>query len=196
MTTPDLIELKESPVRRMLFIFTALACAPTYGYDEITDYGPEYSDFLIKNSIVDACQDSPRNVRGFSNAECSLYIYRRRNEALAAKELEPQSCDDQAQYDGFGAPKLNMRVSFTGGEGQVVKFEGEILQGEDSTLVVYHAATTSNAIVHYADDTRIFSEIFIGGPVTGYGRVVGRNAVTLGSGRQVQVPVIEAFCIQ
>ena len=184
-------------MRRVLVICAAMACSSANAEGQIMDYAPEFSDFLVNNSIVDACQDSARSsMDGYSNAECSLYIYRKRNEALAAKQLQPEDCEDLAFYDGFGAPKLNMRVSLTGGNGQVVKFGGEILDGEDSTLVVYNAQAESNAIIRYTDGTRIFNEIYIGGGVVGYGRVEGSSSVTLASGQETKIPVIEAFCLQ
>ncbi|MCY1299842.1 hypothetical protein D9M70_493850 [compost metagenome] len=190
-------QLTENLVRGMLAICAALACSSANAEEKIMDYAPEFAEFLVNNSIVDACQDSVRSrLDGYSNAECSIYIYRKRNAALAAKQLQPLGCEDLAFYDGFGAPKFNMRVSLTGGTGQVVKFGGEILQGEDSTLVVYNAQTKSNAIIRYTDSTHIFNEISIGGGVVGYGKVEGSSSVTLTSGQQTQIPVIEALCLQ
>ncbi|MCZ4324619.1 hypothetical protein [Pseudomonas anguilliseptica] len=184
-------------MKRMLVICAALACTSANAEEQIMDYAPEYAAFLVNNSIVDSCQDSARSILdGYSNAECSLFIYRKRNEALAAKQLQPEDCEDLAFYDGFGAPKFNMRVSLAGGNGQVVKFGGEILDGEDSTIIVYNAQTKSNAIIRYTDATRIFNEVSIGGGVVGYGAVEGSSSVTLASGQQTKIPVIEAFCLQ
>lgn len=197
VTKPTGRIVMENIVRRTLAICAAMTCSLANAEGQIMDYAPEYSNFLVNNSIVDACQDSTRSAQdGYSNAECSLYIYRKRNEALAAKQLKPEDCTDLAFYDGFGAPQLNMRVSLAGGNGKIVKFEGKILQGEDSTFVVYNAQTESNAIIRYTDGTHIFNEINIGGAVAGYGKVAGSSAVTLVSGQQTQIPVIEALCLQ
>lgn len=184
-------------MRRMLATCAVAFCSTVNAAAEIPDYEPEYSEFLINNSIVDACLDSPRiSMDRYHNGDCADYIVSKRNEALAAKQLEPEDCQDLAFYNGLGALKLNMRVSLTGGNGAVVKFFGEVMQGEASTFVVYNAQTSSNAIIRYTDSTHIFNDVDIGGTVLGYGKVEGSSTVTLTSGRQTQIPIIEAYCLQ
>jgi hypothetical protein len=165
---------------------------------EIKNYDPEFSEFLTNQSIVDSCQDSPRNRsgRGFSNHDCSIYLYRKRIEALEAKQLQPEDCEDQAFYEGYGPLALNMRVSLTGNSDKVVKFQGEVLQGDASQFVVYDSQSNANAIILFGDGIQMFNDVTVGGHVVGYGGVEGSATASLESGRETQIPIIDAYCLQ
>lgn len=140
---------------------------------------------------------SPRkNLDGFSNSDCVAYLNQKRIAALEAKELQPVDCEDHAFYEGYGPLKLNMRVSLTGSSDKIVKFQGEVLQGDDSQFVLYDKNSSANAIILYGVNMRFFNDVNIGGRVAGYGGVVGTSEVTLANGRQTQIPVIDAYCIQ
>jgi hypothetical protein len=182
----------------MFFAFVAMTSGSwVHAQTEIIDYTPEFQDVLSGTHVVTACQEGPRSRQpGFSNYECGAFISRKRKMALAAKELQPEDCEDSALYEGFGAPEFDMGASLTGGVGKVVKFWGKILNGEEGAFVVFNSRASANAVVHFNSSTTLFDDIQVGGDVLGYGRVSGRQAVKLASGRETQIPVIDALCLQ
>ena len=184
-------------MQRIVAICAVAVCGTANGADEILNYAPEFSAFLANGSIIESCIDSPRgHLDGFSNHDCSIYLNEKRKAALEAKELMPQDCDDQALYEGYGELKLNMRVSLTDSSYKVVKFQGEVVQGDDSQFVVFDSQSGSNAVILYGANMRFFNDVIIGSRVVGYGGVEGSTTAKLASGREAQIPVIDAYCVQ